>query len=273
LAAGFLSLGMMSRVPGGGPPPRENHTSGGFASYRKALSDAPYMKFVVLASLSLCTMAWLGSAVVLYMRDILFLSPHHIMFITAAGCFGVYLTVRFWGRFADHSGSGRAMFKTLFAHALVALLFLLLPPEAKWSAYAIGPVVILATVFGSAFASVTQRALLHYVQETGKIGYTNFWMFGTSLALGITPIIVGFVVHCFGLDGFRFCFALSGVAGLLCALGNFLVVRDGSVSVKPSLAALMNPALPVRTLARIMWITVGKHESRHTENPERAVEK
>ena len=156
------------------------------------------------------------------------------------------------------------MFKTLLAHSLAALLFLLLPPEAKCSVYAVGPVVVLAAVFGSAFWSVSQRAVLHYVQETGKIGYTNIWMIGVSFALGITPIAVGFIVDRFGLNGFRCCFVFSGVAGLACALGNLIVVGDGPVSVKPSLAALMNPALPVRTLARIAWITVGKHESRHT---------
>ena len=51
VAAGFSSLGMMSRVPGGGVPPRENHVGGGFGAYQMALSDGPYLKFVVRASL------------------------------------------------------------------------------------------------------------------------------------------------------------------------------------------------------------------------------
>jgi hypothetical protein len=80
------------------------------------------------------------------------------------------------------------------------------------------------------------------------------------LSFGITPILVGLLIDHFGLWGFRACFIIAGGAGVLCAIACLWVVRDGEpVDLSPQ--NLLNPALPVRTLVRIVSITAGLHES------------
>ena len=264
IVAGFISLGYMIRIPGGAPHRQEEHSSSSFAAYRSALFDRPFLSFVLVASLCLTSMTCLSSVTVLYMRDVLLLTSRTIMLISAGGCLGIVLTVRFWGMFADHSGSGRAMFKTILVYALMALTVLLLSPSMYWSRILIGPTLIFTTTFGGAFWSTSHRGLLNYVQERGKIAYTSVWTVSTSMALGVTPIITGFVVDGWGVTGFRLCFAVSAVGGIVCAFICLVAVQDGPRPVKPSVAALINPILPVRTLARVAWITVGLHENRPT---------
>jgi hypothetical protein len=260
ISAGFTSLAYIVRIPGGrGAAEVESHPES-FASYFRALSDLPYLRFLVISSLSLSCLAWLTASSVLYMRDMLGLSSGYIMGITSAGSLGILLTIRAWGRFADHSGSARAMFKTLIGFALAALAFLALLPGYPWTRWAVLPTAIVAAVFIAAFNVSANRANLNFVKATGLVGYTNAWIIFTSIALGVTPIVVGNVIDMWGLNGFRVCFGMAGIGGLACAVLCRITVPDGT-PVEMSITRMLNPALPVRTLARIAYITMGLHES------------
>ncbi len=258
--AGLVSLVWMSRVPGGAGLGAEVRLFGALEAHRRAAADRPFLVFVMLAALCFSCTAWLGSAYVLYLRDALLLTPRRVMLLTAAGSVGVLLTIRYWGRFADHSGSGRAMLKTLIGHSLGALAFLALPPGAWWTPWAMWPVVVLTSIFGAAFWMAAHRAMLNYVKEDGRVGYTNLWTVGTALTLGGTPIAAGWLIQHWGLWGFRACFLISGAAGMIGALACDWIVRDGPQALRAR-AWPLDPMLPVRTLVRIAWITVGLHES------------
>ena len=118
----------------------------------------------------------------------------------------------------------------------------------------------MAAMFIAAFNVSANRANLAFIKTTGLLGYTNAWIIFTSIALGITPIVAGNVIGARGLDGFRLCFTLAGIGGLACAVLCRLTVPDGA-PVALTVTQLLNPALPVRTLARIAYITMGLHES------------
>ena len=182
------------------------------------------------------------------------------MIFTAVGSLAILATIRFWARFAEHSGSGRAMFKAMTGHSLMALAYLTLIPGTAWTHYALCPLVALSSIFGAAFSVATNRALLNSVKTVGRVGYTTLWTVATALATGITPILVGIVIDRWGIWGFRLCFGLSGSVGLFCALASRFLVQDGA-PVKLSLGEIIDPALPVRALGRIAWITLGLHES------------
>jgi MFS family permease len=102
--------------------------------------------------------------------------------------------------------------------------------------------------------------MLSYVKDEGRVGYTNIWIFGTASAMGVTPIAVGFAIDWLGLWGFRTCFIVSCVLGFSCAIVSPWVIRDGK-PIENLLGRMMNPTLPLRTLGRIAWITMGLHES------------
>lgn len=260
IAAGFLSLVWMWRVPGGHGERRRMSLLGSLESYRDAIENREFVRFVLMASVSFSCISWLSSSVVLYLREILALPSERIMMYMAAGSVGIMLTIRYWGRFADRSGSGRAMFKTLTGHAAAALLFLTLLPGAAWTPYAAALAIMCASIFASAFFMASHRAMLGYIRDAGSISYTNLWMLLTSLSMGLTPIFVGWVIEWGGLTGFRVCFLVAGVVGVFCAVACRVIVSDGA-PVELSLVQLMNPAIPLRVLARVVWITVGLDET------------
>lgn len=267
IASGLVSLIWMAQVPGGHgrkkPLSTMNPRKFPGALY-VARNDRSYLWFVLTASLCFSSTAWLGSALVLYMRDALMLTSRTIMLLTASGSAAVLLTIHFWARFADHSGSGRAMFKTLTGYSLAALGCVAVVPGAAWSPYLLVFVVLASSVFGSAFWMAAHRAMLNYIRETARIGYSNLWTLGTAVAFGVTPVLAGAVIDRWDLFGFRTCFILSGVAGLTCAWACRRVVRDAP----PHLSEEKNSALePLRTIARILWITAGMHESNRQARP------
>lgn len=264
IASGLFSLVWMFRVPGGKGVEDTQESRRGLAAYRHALADRPFLWFVLTASLCFSSISWLGTSSVLYMRDELGLS-WQIMVIMAASSMGVLLTIRAWGRFADHSGSARAMGLTLTGHALSGLAFLALIPGARWSLILIGPATILASVFSTAFWTSVHRAMLNYVKASDRVGYTNLWTIGTAFFSGITPVVAGVAIDWWGMWGYRVCFIMSGAMGLACALSCLWVVKESRM-LQPSLSRLVDPALPVRTIGRILWISAGLHESNRSQS-------
>ena len=263
--AGLTSLIYIARIPGGRGSAEKEGDIETFGSYFRVLSDLPYLRFLAVSSLSFSCVAWYTSCSILYMRDALGMSSGYITAITSAGSLGILLTIRAWGRFADHSGSARAMSKTLFAFSLATLFFLLLLPDEGWTRWAVLPAAVMAAVFNAAFNVSANRANLNFIKATGLVAYTNTWSIVTSIALGITPIIAGKIIDAWGLDGFRLCFAAAGIGGVLCAMLCRVTVPDGE-PVEMSVTELLNPGLPIRTLARIFYITAGFHQSNRNPN-------
>jgi len=260
IGAGLLSLIWMARVPGGGPITHTDEEAQNHSPYRTALADRRFLAFVVTASFCFSCISWFGSSVVMYMRDALGLFPDEIMSLTVVGSMGILMTIRFWARFAEHSGSGRAMSKTLVGHSLAALACIVVLPEHRGTVYGLLFVILCSSIFGSAFWMVTHRAMLAYFKPMARAGYTAIWTAGTALSLTITPIAAGHLIDWFGLSGFHVCFLLSGLGGLACAIVCLWVVREKEGS-EPSLAGMLSPAAPFKALGRIVWITLGMDES------------
>ena len=169
MLAGFTSLIYIAKIPGGkGSDEREGRPET-FVSYFRAVSDLSYLRFLVVSSLSFSCLAWYTSCSILYMRDILGMSSGYITAITSAGCLGILVTVRAWGRFADHSGSSRAMFKTLSGFSLAAMSLLLLTPDHSWARWAIVPAAVIARRLQRAFNVSANRANLTFIKATGLV--------------------------------------------------------------------------------------------------------
>lgn len=260
ISSGLVSLLWMWRVPGGEGKPVENVFKETYKTYGVALKDKSFLLFVLTAALCFSSTSWLGSASVMYMRDALRLSPRVIMELNSAASLGVLLTIRAWGRYAEHNGSGRAMFKSLTGHALAALMFLLAEPTAPHLLPILATAMVLSGIFGAAFWTATHRAMLGYMPEEHRVGYSNIWTAGTALALGLTPILAGAIIQRLGDLGFQICFLMSGLVGIICAIACRYVVCD-SPDIPGALRDILNPVLPVRTLVRIALITLGLDES------------
>ena len=260
ISAGLLSAYWLSRVPGGDATYDPAVDTSSMKSYSVAWKDRSYIIFVATTALCFSCFAWINASIVMYMRDALGFADTPIMLIMAACNTSVLITIHFWSRFAEQSGTGQAALLTMIGHSLGALTYLLLPPGATWSAWLLPPTLICTTLMGAAYWSLTHRYMISLVDKVHKVGYTNIWMVGTAISMGVTPIVTGYVIEHFGLSGFRASFAIAGIVGMIGGLANFWVVYHRK-PLRHALDDLIDPALPIRTLARIAWVTVGLHSS------------
>ncbi len=268
ILAGFLSLAAIWRIPGGKQLPQTTRSSQpGLSGYRHALADRDYVRYVVRVCLGQSALWWLQAVYVLYLRDQLKFSDTEIMYQVAAGSLGLALTVRHWGRYADRFGSIPAIMFALAAYALIALGWITLLPGAAWTPLLSLLLVVLGTVFNGAAAMVMNRGMLCRVREEGRVGYTNLWIVCTALATGITPILAGVIVERMQMTGYRLCFLLTALMSVACALSLFSVAQEKDKPPIPNLGNLLKPSIPMRTLWRIVWITLGLDESNRSEEP------
>jgi len=256
---GFVSLVWMQRIPGGaGAEDIDAHI--GLRAYVRAGNDRSFLVFLLIVTFSLSGLVWFGAAYVMYLRDRLLVPDSLTMTITSLGSLGILFTVGSWARFTEAGGSGLAMAKTLIGHTCAPLMMLFAGAHTFESTMIASGAVILACVFSAAFNVAINRAMLNQVPDNDRIGYTALWTVSTALALGITPVAAGFFIEHYSLWGFRLCFLFSAGSTLAGALLSLFYIHDMGIEGK-KWVHLLNPALPLRTLGRILWITIGLHES------------
>lgn len=266
---GFASLFWMYRIPGGEGGGKTNARIG-LQAYTRALTDRHFLVFLYITTFSLMGMVWFGASNIMYLRDVVGVADSMTMTLAALGSLGILVTVNAWARFTDARGSGLTMAKTLFGHACAPLLMLATGIYSSGTYLLIGSSVVLASVFSAAFHVAANRAMLNQVPDYDRVGYTALWTVSTSLALGITPVIAGALIEWYGLLGFRLCFCLSIIFTTAGALMCLFFVHDIGTSGR-HWSYLLNPVLPLRTAGRILWITLGLHESNRKVEGEKAV--
>ncbi len=234
---------------------------------REALADHDYRRFLILAMLGAASVMWLSAASVMYLRDMLFYSETRIMLLLAAGGIGVASSVHFWGRAADRFGSVPAMIQLLVAHALLAFSWWWLLPGGRLTGLLAVVVIVFTTIFNGAFTMVSARGMLCRVRDEGRVAYTSLWILGVSTANGLPPILAGLLIGHLGLAGFRLCFLIAGCLGLAAASLMFgLPPEEGKPPLR-ELRHLIHPGQPVRSLARVFWITLGFGEKKGEDEP------
>lgn len=257
IAAGFLGFYLFRKIPGGrvykGPISQDRTWRG---TYGPALKDKGYMRFVGMVALCMCSACWLNAANIMYLRDVLELPGRTIMLLLSSGSLGIALTVHPWGRHADSQGSPNAIALSMGGYSLVAFFWLFLLPKAPWNPYILTPLIVVGSILMGAFWVTAMRGMLGQIKEEGKIGYTNLWIVCTAAANAITPILVGQVIRHGGIWGFRGCFLISCLGCMACAATARHLPDIGRTDVN-LLDILMRPTQPGRTLAKILWISLG----------------
>lgn len=267
ISVGFISLITILRIPGGSGSGVSASFRESMASYKKPLRNRQFLRFLILATGCFTGFGLYSSAHVLFMRDMLELPDTITMLIMALSSCAILLTIRAWTHFSDFSGSGLTMFKSLFGFSMIAFCFLSLLPGRSWTI----PLLVFLSVAGAVLAGAhgiaIHRAMLGYVEESHRVGYSNLWIVATATAMGISPIIAGQCIDRWEMLGFRICFVSAGILCLICALLSLKVIQDQPEGSERE-NRLINTGLPLRTLARIMWITFGMHESNKKKAPQ-----
>ena len=266
IGAGFWSVQLIGKIPGGERVVATDFgLSGRSPSLRQALADQEYRRFFVLAMLGTGSVMWLNAASVMYLRDMLFYSEAKIMLLLAAGGIGVACTVHFWGRAADRFGSVPAMIQLLGAHALLAFCWWGLLPGGRMTGLLAVPVIVFTTIFNGAFTMVSASGMLRRVRDEGRVAYTSLWILGVSTANGLPPILAGLLIDYWGMGGFRLCFLIAGCIGLAAAGFMFGLSTEEGKPPLHELRHLIQPSQPLRSLARVFWITLGFGEKKGGE--------
>lgn len=256
---GFISLFWMRRVPGG-EGAKEVTAHIGLRAYARAANDRHYRAFLMITTFSLSGMVWFGASNVMYLRDVMAMRDSMTMTMTSLGSLGILLTVGSWARFTEAGGSGLAMTKTLLGHTCAPLLLFLAGTGLPGSKLMAAVSITLACIFSAAFCVAINRAMLNQVPDHERVGYTALWTVFTSLAYGITPVVAGILIERFDIWGFRICFLMSMISTLTGALLCLFFIHDMNLEGKKWIH-MLNPSLPIRTAGRILWITMGLHES------------
>lgn len=262
IGAGFASLLLLRKIPGGERSEAELGVSSRRPALRQALADRDYRRFFFLAMLGASSLMWLTAASVMYLRDMLFYSETRIMLLLAAGGIGITCTVRFWGRAADRFGSVPAMIQLLGAHALLAFSWWGLLPGGRLTGVLAVPVIVFSSIFNGAFTMVSARGMLCRVRDEGRVAYTSLWILGVSTANGLPPILAGLLIDHLGLLGFRLCFCIAGALGLVAAGFMYGLSPEEGKPPIGELHHLIRPGQPLRSLGRVFWITLGFGEKK-----------
>ncbi len=253
--SGFASIAFLLTIPGG-ESYRPVTPLRPMASYRAVLADGRFIWFCLRsASGVICT--WiLYTAGTMYLRMGLGYDADLVMWITAFGALGVAVSIHGWGRYADRHGSGPSMFLALLGHGVVALLWLSLGAGGPWIAWAVWPLWALAQMFLTAFHVAKNRAMLTLVRADNRVGYTNVFMILDALAMGLTPVITGWIIQSWGQTGYTISFLLAGGLSLICSIPNAFVQEEG-LAQAPYGALMARAVAPARTLARVFWVAIG----------------
>ena len=89
------------------------------------------------------------------------------------------------------------------------------------------------------------------------MAYPSLWILGISTANGLPPILAGLLIDLLGMAGFRLCFFLAGCVGLAAACLMFTLQPEEGKPPLRELRHLIQPSQPLRSLARVFWITLG----------------
>jgi len=260
VAAGIASMLLMVRVPGGRETAAHARMGISRAMYRDVLANREFLVFVALAALGFSAISFLTTSSVMYMRDAMHFAPRVVMLVLTANSAFVFLTVRYWSNFAEHQGTARGVFQCMLGLGLLALSLLSHAPGAEWTPYLVPPTLVFAASLAVAFSVIMHRAMLDYVQPEARVAYTNVWLLGASLALGLSPVATGFAIDYLDLWGYRLCFALAGSFALAVSLLGGRMLRNATPLDREAGRAL-DPLVPVQAVARILWISLGIHPS------------
>ncbi|MCK5862867.1 MAG: hypothetical protein KAH38_10300, partial [Candidatus Hydrogenedentes bacterium] len=229
-------------------------------------ADRTFTSFMAVTILSISGLVWFGAAYVMYLRDVLGVRDSMNISLSALGGLGILLTVGSWARFTEKKGSGLAMAKALLAYSIAPLLFLIVGMTSSVIPAILLLTVLIANIFTAVFFVAVNRAMLNHIPDHDRVGYTVLWTVCTALAFGVTPLAAGFIIEYMGVWGFRLCFLFSMVTTQVSAVLCLIYVHEKTL-FKDGWSVILNPTLPLRTLGRIFWITVGLHES-NREDPE-----
>jgi len=247
IAAGLTSIGLMRRIPGGGPSLRKQRRDA-LVDLRLVLRDGPFMNYVLWTSLGLFVTVGQGTLTVLSMRDYLHVAPSLIMLTTAVGSAAAMLVGPWWGRLADRHGSGPVQVLAGSSMAVGLGCFALLR-ESTPVGFVI-PVYALCVASYSGFFVAASRGMLERMRPRLRAGYSAMWQSVTAVAMGASSVLIGLVIqHVGGKAYWGLCVVYGGLIAV--AVSRYATHHEESVALAAELRSQFDATQPVVSIMRL----------------------
>jgi MFS family permease len=247
IVAGLASIGLLRRIPGGGPSVSTRRRRAA-VDLRLVLRDRGFMTFAWWTSVGLFVTVGQNTLTVLSMRDYLHVAPAMIMFITAVGSAAGMLACPWWGRLADRHGSGPVQVLSGILMAASLAGFALLRDGTPLSV--VIPVAAAGVVAYSGFFVASNRGMLQRMRPVLRAGYSAVWLSITSVAMGASSVLVGFVVQHGGPHAYWGLCLAYGVLIAVAAL-RYATLHGESLVLAAALRSQFDAERPILSAARL----------------------
>ncbi|MBN2450844.1 MAG: MFS transporter [Lentisphaeria bacterium] len=253
IAAGFASVLLILRIPGGGPARCSVGVPRG-RNVRLVLRDRPFLRYVGWTSLGTFVTAGHSTLLTLAMRDSLGIAPAMIMLTTAVGAAAAMTAGPWWGRLADRHGTGPVQGLAGLALAIGLGGFGLLRSGTHPQAGAMVLFAVCAVGYCGFFVG-SNRGMLQRMRPRVRAAYSAVWQSLTSIAAGTSHIVLGQVIQKGGDGGARA--ACVGYAVLIVLVGwRCAALPEAGMALREELRGLFQPARPFLSIARACWYLV-----------------
>lgn len=236
---GFISILVITKVPGGAPIPRVTGASTHGANMRVALGDRNFVNFLGGMAGQIIGVTMLVAFLPLYLREEVGLASASVVRLDVVAMVGGALASLGWGWLSDRIGSRPVLLPAVLLLLILPLGWLLLPRQLpqvlSWS-------VLLYFVFGAAHNGViisSGRLFFNSVSPlTKSTAYMAIYYAWMGVTGGLAPLLAGGILSVatdwrtcilgFIVDGYT---VLFGTSLLFLSLGHFFYKRvkpDGS---------------------------------------------
>ncbi len=256
ILAGLSSVLYARKIPGGDRSFAAVTSNFKFLTLRHAFQDNTYRPFIFKAILSLSSIMWINIASVLYLRDMLGLPERVIMSYLAMGAVGVACFVNFGSQTIERFSSHKVMSGFMGGQMVISATWWFLRPNTLLTSVMVLPIVIAGAITSAGFIIYASKAMMSLVPQTDRVGYTSFWIAGSSISNGLPPIIAGRLIEKLALNGYLICFMLSTLsAAIVAVLWYRFPIED--IDLPASIHHMVKPSQPLRNLQRTIWIILG----------------
>ncbi|OGV70720.1 MAG: hypothetical protein A3K19_27395 [Lentisphaerae bacterium RIFOXYB12_FULL_65_16] len=265
IASGLFSIGIMRRIPGGGPRLSLRQRNA-WVELRLVLRDRAFVSYNFWTSLGFFVTVGQNTLLVLTLRDFLHVTPALIMLTTAVGATTAMAAGPWWGRLADRHGTGpvQVISGTAMALALAGFAFL---REGTPMGFVI-PVYATCVVSYSGFFVAANRGMLQRMRPSLRAGYSAVWLSATSIAMGSSSVLIGFVIQQLGPLGYGYwglCLAYSALIAL--AVLRYSTLHVENVELAAELRSQFDPGRPFVSMMRTCRYLLDPPEAEETPTP------
>lgn len=261
MTAGFLSVLYIKRIPGGSGKSSTIPAIEKFSVIIFAINDKKFRHFMALVVISLSAIMWLNVSSVLYLRDILGFSDSRIMLFMTTAAVGIAFAIIFGFKYAEKFRSNGVMAVLMAVFSVVAASWCGLLPHVAWLVYLTIPIITLGFVLNAGLLIFASKGMMTLVHERNRTGYTSMWIIGTSVSNGLPPILAGWLIGVFHLQGYRICFLVSSFCAMIVSiLWSRFLIEDAELI--PNIHHIVKPTQPLRSLQRIVWMILHNKKNR-----------